>query len=144
MAKEELKKIDETLIDNKLKTFVINGVITQAKFGRSKFDDTSKFRLCIKSDNIPYEDIHAYDNSGAKLTPKWFKEKTGYINLTSIYDIPVKDSHGRIIDFEAWLDDYNVIGSEVTASIIQKDGGIYPKAIKVITDGEARDPFEDL
>ena len=144
MAKEELKKIDETLIDNKFKTFVINGVITQAKNGRSKFDDEVKNRICIKSENIPYEEIHAYDNSGAKLTPKWFKEKTGYINLTSIYDIPVKDSHGRIISFEEWLNNYNTIGSEVTASIIQKDGGIYPKAIKVITDGEARDPFEDL
>lgn len=144
MAKEELKKIDESLINDKFKTFVITGVITQAKFGRSKFDDTSKNRICVKSENIPYEEIHAYDNSGAKLTPKWFKERTGYINLTSIYDIPVKDSHGRIISFEEWLDDYNTIGSEVTASIIQKDGGIYPKAIKVITDGEARDPFEDI
>lgn len=144
MAKENLKPIDESLINDKFKTFVINGVITQAKFGRSKFDDTSKFRLCIKSDNIPYEEIHAYDEVGNKLTPKWYKERTGYINLSSIYDIPVKDSKGRIIDFEAWLDDYNVIGSEVVASVIQKEGSLYPKAIKVITDGEARDPFEDL
>lgn len=144
MAKEELKKIDDSLINDKFKTFVINGIITQAKNGRSKFDEEVKNRICIKSENIPYEEIHAYDNSGAKLTPKWFKERTGYINLTSLYDIPVKDSKGRIIEFEAWLDDYNVIGSEVNVSIIQKDGCIYPKAIKVITDGEARDPFEDL
>lgn len=144
MAKEELKKIDESLINDKFKTFVITGIITQAKFGRSKFDDTSKNRICIKSENIPYEEIHAYDEVGNKLTPKWFKERTGYINLTSLYDIPVKDSKGRIIEFEAWLDDYNVIGSEVNVSIIQKEGCLYPKAIKVITDGEARDPFEDL
>ena len=127
-----------------LLTIVIEGTVTEARFGKTRFSDVEKYRVGIKSEMIPYDEIHAFDKSGAKLTPKWFKDKTGYINLASVYKIPVKNSKGSIIDFETWISDYNALGSTVRISINQKDGAIYPKAIKVLEDGEARDPFEDL
>ena len=130
--------------EKELKVVVVEGIITEARFGKSRFNDTEKYRVGIKCDSIPHDEIKAFDKSGSRLTPKWFKDKTGYINLSSVYTIPVKDAKGREIDFETWIGDYNALGSAVRVSIIQKEGAVYPKAIKVLADGEARDAFEDL
>lgn len=127
-----------------LKTLIIEGIIVSCRYGSTKFDDTNKYRFAIKSDSIPYDDINAYDNVGAKLTPSWLKEKDGYINLSSIYDVPVMDTRAKKISFTNWMENYNTIGSKVMVKIKQKDGAIYPEAIKVIEDGEERDPFKDM
>lgn len=130
--------------DDLFKVIIIEGVVCEARSGKSRFSEEIKNRIAIKCDSIPYDDIHAYDSSGARLTPKWYKEKTGYINMASVYNIPVKTAKGTQIDFEDWISNFNALGSEVRVSIIQKEGAMYPKAIKVLKDGEARDPFEDL
>lgn len=130
--------------NKELKTIVIEGVVTEARYGKTRFSEIEKYRVGIKCDNIPYDDIHAFDTSGSKLTPKWFKDKTGYINLASVYSIPVKNSKGSEIDFDDWISEYNALGAQIRISIIQKEGAVYPKAIKVIQDGEDRDAFEDL
>lgn len=136
MKKQEVKKMNNIIVE---------GTIVSARFGSTKFDDNNKYRIAIESDSIDYDSIHAYDNVGSKLTPTWFKDKTGYINLSSIYDIPVMDVTGKKIDFEDWLSDgYNALGSKVKVSIKQKEGALYPIAIKVIEEGEERDPFEGL
>lgn len=127
-----------------MKDLIIQGVIVSARYGSNKFDDTNKYRIAIKGDNIPYDDIHAFDSAGSKLTPSWYKNRDGYINLNSIYNIPIKDTKGKVIDFEEWQDNYNVLGALVVVKMKQKEGAIYPLAIKVIEDGEDRDPFADM
>lgn len=135
--KKEAKKV--------MNNIIVEGTIVSARFGSTKFDDNNKYRIAIESDSIDYDSIHAYDNVGSKLTPTWFKDKTGYINLSSIYDIPIQDVNGKRIDFEEWIgEDYNALGSKVKVSIKQKEGALYPIAIKVIEEGEERDPFEGL
>lgn len=135
--KKEAKKV--------MNNIIVEGTIVSARFGATKFDDNNKYRIAIESDSIDYDSIHAYDNVGSKLTPTWFKDKTGYINLSSIYDIPIQDVNGKRIDFEEWIgEDYNALGSKVKVSIKQKEGALYPIAIKVIEEGEERDPFEGL
>lgn len=141
MSQNKTQKTQDT---ENMKVIVIEGVITEARYGKSRFSDTEKYRISIKSDNIPYDDIHAFDKSGDRLTPKWLKEKNGYINVSSIYSIPVMNTRGAQIDFDDWTTDYNALGATVKVSIIQKEGALYPKAIKVLVDGEARDAFEDL
>lgn len=141
------QKTKESQTMEKMSKLIIEGVIVSARYGATKFDDTNKYRLAIKSDNIPYDDIHAYDNVGTKLTPSWFKNQDGYMNLSSIYAIPLMDVKGKKITFEDWINDendYNVLGSLVRISVKQKDGAIYPEAIKVLEEGEERDPFTDL
>lgn len=133
--KEEKKEL--------LKTLIVEGVITSARFGTSKFDDTEKYRVALKGD-IPYDEIHAYDTVGTKLTPSWLKKQEGYINLASIYSIPVQDSKGKSIDFDDWIQNYNVLGATVRVKVKQKEGAVYPEAIKVLIDGEDRDPFADM
>lgn len=138
MKKQEVKKMNNIIVE---------GTIVSARFGSTKFDDNNKYRIAIESDSIDYDSIHAYDNVGSKLTPTWFKDKTGYINLSSIYDIPIQDVNGKRIDFEEWIDseeNHNALGSKVKVSIKQKEGALYPIAIKVIDEGEERDPFEGL
>ena len=143
MTNKEMKEQVEKEM-KELKTLLIEGIIVSCRYGSTKFDDTNKYRFAIKSDSIPYDDIHAYDNVGAKLTPSWMKEKDGYINLSSIYDVPVMDTRLKKISFTDWMENYNTIGSKVLVKIKQKDGAIYPEAIKVLEDGEERDPFKDM
>lgn len=138
------KEMEQEAKKELLKKMIVEGVVVSARYGATKFDDNNKYRLAIKSDNINYDEIHAYDNVGTKLTPSWLKNRDGYINLSSIYSIPVMNARGNRIDFDDWLADYNVLGSKIRVSIKQKDGAIYPEAIRVLEDGEERDPFADL
>ena len=138
------KEMEQEVRKELLKKLIIEGVVVSARYGATKFDDNNKYRVAIKSDSINYDEIHAYDNVGTKLTPSWLKNRDGYINLSSIYSIPVMDERGNEIDFDTWLEQYNVLGSKIKVSVKQKDGAIYPEAIKVLEDGEERDPFADL
>lgn len=148
MTQKEMQKAAETQEQKtqkqELQKMIIEGSVVSARYGANKFDDTNKYRISLKSDNIDYDNIHAFDNAGSKLTPAWYKNRDGYINLASIYEIPIKDYKGKVISFEEWLENYNALGSIVKVAIKQKDGAIYPQAIVIIEDGEDRDPFEGM
>lgn len=136
MKKEEKKTV-----------VIIEGIVKMAKYGTSKFDDNNKYRIWLGECDIPYEDIWAFDEVGKKLTPSWFAEKNGEINLSSLYDIPVKNIDGNRIDFDTWIASKTAYGSKVKVSIIQKEGAVYPKAVMIIAEGEPveeADPFVDF
>ena len=129
------------------KVLVVEGVVTSARVGTSKFDDTIKNRLSIKCEDgvIPYDEIKPYyEGVGSKLTPKWVKDENGYINVSSKFDIPVKDSLGNIITFNEFAESRTPIGSKVRLSITVKEGCVYPNAFVVLEDGTEVDPFKDL
>ena len=129
---------------NKTNTLIIKGVnVVRAYFGGTKFNSEEKNHITVNGE-IPYEEITAFDNAGSKLTPTWYKNKDGYMNLTSKFDIPVKDTDGKVITFDTWIHEYNVVGAVVNIKTIQKDGVIYPSAIVVVEDGEEINPFEDM
>lgn len=130
--------------DQVTKSIIIEGIVKSAYIGTSKFSDTRKNRLALQSDAIPYDEITAFVNAGTKLTPAWFKDKNGYMNLASIYNIPVKDIKGREITFEDFCELETAIGSKIRIALTQKDGAIYPRAFIVLEEGEARDAFEGL
>lgn len=138
------KEVEQEMKKELMKKLIVEGVVVSARYGANKFDDTNKYRIAIKSDDINYDEIHAYDNVGTKLTPSWYKNRDGYINFSSIYSIPVMDAGGKRISFDEWLENYNVLGSIVKVAFKQKDGAVYPEAIKVLEDGEERDPFADM
>ena len=135
-------KTNETNVTDN--TLIIEGTVISAYIGKSRFSDVEKCRLAIESKTIPYDKITAFKESGAKLTPAWFKDKNGYMNLSSIYSIPVKDSRGRQIEFAEFVETEAAIGSKIKLSVTQRDGAIYPKAFIVLEDGEPRDPFAGL
>ena len=127
------------------KELILKGVnVVRAYIGKTKWSDTEKNRITIESDSIPYDNIHAFDKSGERLTPTWFKERNGYMNLSSIYDIPVKINGARVITFEDWTSEYDVVGATITIKITEKEGALYPTAILLIESGEKINPFEDM
>jgi len=117
--------------------------VKRAFVGATKYDDKSKNRLTLYNPDFDYTLITAYDDSPAKLTPSWFKDAEGYINLNSKFDIPVKDQDGTILTFEEWVltDTNNAI---VKAKIRQKDGSVYPVALVVMEPGEPADYFAGM
>lgn len=123
------------------KVLIIRGVkVVRAYFGRTKFNPTEKNHITLNGD-IPYDDIVAYKNFGSNLTPSWFKKREGYINLASVYDVPVRTENNRVITFSDWIEKCNPVSSEVNVKVIQKEGACYPVAIDVIKDGEEQNPF---
>lgn len=133
-------KKEETKIETK--ELIIDGVLTSCRIGSSKYDDVIKNRISVKSESLPYEELEkAYVNSGSRLTPNWLKEKNGYINLSSKFDIPVLDINRKELSFEDLCDKSTCIGSTVKVALNVKDGAIYPKAIMIVSEGEEKDPF---
>lgn len=126
------------------KVLIIRGVkVVRAYFGRTKFNPTEKNHITLKGD-IPYDEIVAYKNVGSKLTPTWLKKREGYINLASVYDVPVRTENNRVITFSDWIEECNPVSSEVNVKVIQKEGACYPVAIDVNKDGEVQNPFLDM
>lgn len=128
----------------KHETIVVRGIVKKAYTGKTKFSEDVKNRITIFSEDFPYTDITAYDEQPDKLTPGWFKDQEGYCNLASGFDIDVMASNGRQITFEEWVNDWATHDAEVAVKIRQKDGAIYPVAIKVYKDGEPVDNFADM
>lgn len=125
---------------------IIVGTLKKAYFGKTKFDEEEKYRVTIYNDSMPYDLITAYDDTPAKLQPGWFKDAEGYMNLNSKFSFPVKDIKGKEILLEEYLsgaygEPHN---AKVMVKIRQKDGAIYPVALKVMEDGEPVDAFEGM
>lgn len=121
-----------------------DGTVKKAYRGKTKFDDTVKNRVTIYNDQIQYDLITAYDNTPAKLTPKWFRDAEGYLTANSTFDIPVLTKDKNELTFEEWVDNYPTHNAVIRLKIRQKDGAIYPIAIKVLADGEPVDNFADM
>lgn len=136
---QETKETKETK-----KQVIVEGLITSARFGKSRFDDNEKNRLSVKCEEgaIPYEIFDEfYKTVGNKLTPTWLKERNGYINVSSKFDIPVKTTTGRVIEFEDLIESTTCIGSKIKLALNVKEGATYPISILILEDGEESDPF---
>lgn len=128
----------------KHETIVVKGIVKKAYTGKTKFSEDVKNRITIYSEDFPYTEITAYDDQPDKLTPGWFKDQEGYCNLASGFDVDVMNSSGKQISFEDWVNNYDTHNAEVTVKIRQKDGAVYPVAIKVYKDGEPVDNFDNM
>lgn len=123
---------------------IIEGTLTKAFRGTTTYDKEVRNHVTIKSDSLPYEDIEAYTNVPSKLTPSWFKDQNGYMNLKSNFNIKIKNERGREMDFEDFIQGDTVIGSQIKIKVKQKEGALYPISIVVIEPGEAYNPFEGM
>lgn len=126
------------------KDVIVEGKVVSAYYGTTKYDDEKKYRLSVYSEVIDYTEFNAFDNSGAKLTPAWFKEQKGYINLSSRFDIPVMNTDGEEMTTQEWLDTKKAVHSFIKLKVRQKEGAVYPAAIIVVEDGEEADPFAGM
>lgn len=137
-------KVTENKNDKRKEIILKEVNVVRAYVGKTKWSDKEKNRITIKSDSIPYDNIHAFDKSGERLTPTWFKERNGYMNLSSIYDIPVKVGGGRVVEFDDWVTDFDVVGAVINIKVTEKEGALYPTAIMLLENGEKINPFDDM
>lgn len=126
---------------------IVTGTIVKCTHGASRYDDKVKYRLSIKlsdaDDIVQFGD--AYSDTPKKLQPKWYRDETGYISLNSNFDIPTMDPKGAEVMLSDIMDsDFTLIGAEVGVSVVKKDGAVYPKAIRIISEGEPSDPFAEF
>lgn len=121
----------------------------QVKLAYSKYNDnknTTEFKILV--DGLTEDDYKSFDEVfkevGKKYIPNWYKEQNGEMFLKSRYDLDVLTTDETKTKFSAWVESGTTIGSKIRLKVVLKDGIIYPKAIKVITDGEQKDLFSDM
>ena len=128
------KRVGKSVWDNRTKRFIYNN--DQLETTLSLFSEDEEVYSKLAS---------AYENTHEKFVPRWFKEKEGYINLKSNFDIPVlttNDEETTLVDLIN--ESPTLIGSKVNISLTLADGAVYPNAIKIIEEGEVKNPFEGL
>ena len=90
--------------------------------------------------------LDVFQGSGEKFTPEWVKNFQGYVNTSTKFELPVRDTDGHDFDsIEEYVEDGNaVLGAEVILSLNLKDGAVYPKAIQMLTEGTPYNAFDEL
>ena len=89
---------------------------------------------------------NAFVESGDKFTPEWIKNFEGYVNVSTKFDLPVKDSHGVVYDSieDAIENGLKWMGAEAKISLNIKEGAVYPAALLLLTEGSAINAFADF
>ena len=140
-----MKKTTENKKTTNSREIVGTFTLKKAFIGSTKYDDEEKARITLYNAEFDYSQITAYDETPAKMIPSWYKDAEGYINLSSKYDIDVLTPDGRRIVFRDLIEEGEALhDAKVVAKMIQKDGAVYPLALKILEYGEERDPFENM
>ena len=142
-TKKEIKKI---VVKGKLIKCVRKAKTFKGVTGKEKLYITlAEVELTEEQENALKD---CFKDSGTKFTPEWVKNFEGYVNLSTVYDLPFSDcttgKRGESLEdyiadsFEKWC------GASVGISINLKDGAVYPKAIVIYGEGKEFDPFADF
>ena len=90
----------------------------------------------------------AFKDSGKSFTPDWVKNFKGYVNLSTEFKIPARQTLNTDYDTETdsiedFIKDskFPWMGAEVKVALNIKEGAIYPISLIFISEGEAFDPF---
>lgn len=129
---------------NDIKIFDVNVKLAYGKFNDTK--ECTEYKILV--DGLKEDDYKVFEEVfkevGKKYVPNWFKEQNGEMFIKSRYDFGVLTTDGTKTQFSKWVESGTTIGSKIRLKVVLKDGIIYPKAIKVIEDGEQKDLFSDM
>lgn len=129
---------------NETKIFDVNVKLAYGKFNETK--NCTEYKILV--DGLTKDDYSIFDEVfkevGKKYIPNWFKEQSGEMFLKSRYNFKVLTTDEKEIDFASWVATGTTQNSKVRLKVVLKDGIIYPKAIKVIENGEQLDLFSDM
>lgn len=134
---------------------IVKGKVCEARRTAKTFKGKTgneRFYFSLKECEYESEDVkkkikEAFKDSGSKFTPTWVKNiDDGFINLKTQFDLPVKYDNITYDSLEDCLDDgdINIMGAIVKVSITIKKDAVYPKAVVIIENGEAYNPFNDF
>ena len=129
---------------NEIKIFDVEVKLAYGKYNKTK--DCIEYKILV--DGLSENNYSALDevfkDVGKKYIPNWFKEKNGEMFLKSRYDFGVLTTEETKVKFSEWVESGTTIGSKIRLKVVLKDGIIYPKAIKIIEDGEQKDLFSNM
>ncbi len=89
----------------------------------------------------------AYKEAGKKFTPDWLKDFKGYVNLSTLYELPCKDLDEREFNsVEDFIKEekFPYMGAEVKVSVNVKDGAVYPNSLIFLSEGKPYNPFAEF
>lgn len=129
---------------NETKIFDVNVRMAYIKYNDTK--DCTEHKILVEG--LTEEDYKSLENVfkevGKKYIPNWFKEQSGEMFLKSRYNFKVLTTDEVETDFKSWVENGTTQNSKIRLKVVLKDGIIYPKAIKVIENGEQLDLFSDM
>ena len=131
---------------------IVKGKLIKCKREVKEFKKgTSKNKLWITlaevklSDDQLKELREAFKDSGKNFTPDWILEPEGYINVSTEFELPVRVAYTEEVtdhdSIESILKDIKWVGAECFLNLNIKEGAVYPVAIMLTKEGEARNPF---
>lgn len=131
---------------------IVKGKLIKCKREVKKFKKgTSKNKLWITlaevklSDDQLKELREAFKDSGKNFTPDWILDPEGYVNVSTEFELPVRVAYTEEVtdhdSIESILKDIKWVGAECNLNVNIKEGAVYPVAIMLTKEGEARNPF---
>lgn len=126
---------------------VFEGILIKARTEAKEYKgrkQPEKFHISLADvKELPKAVVAAYKDAGDRFTPSWVKKFEGFVNLSTKYDLPVKDENGRKYpSFQDMISDgYPFMRSKVKIGCVVKEGAIYPKSLLILAEGEEYDPF---
>ena len=87
----------------------------------------------------------AFKDAGAKFTPEWVKDFSGYVNVKTQYPLPCRDLEGEDHEsIELFIKGFAWMGADVQLSLNIKEGAVYPNALIFKSVGKAFNPFAEF
>lgn len=131
---------------------LVYGKLIKVKREKKQFKKGSKEALFITLAEVDLDPVqmdelnNAFNESGDAFTPDWIKDFKGYVNVSTKFELPCMtldnaqhDSIEKVIeDGLAWYE------ADVLMSLVVKDGAVYPKAVKFLTEGKAYNAFTEF
>ena len=130
-----------------IKKFKIKGTLVRFRFEKGyRGMGKEKWNICVNMEKpvSPERKTEILSILGIdekdRFCPSWLKkEGETHVNVHSIFDIPIQNEKGFIMDM---LDLFE--GAVVSMIINVKEGAIYPAVIKVHKNGTPSNPFADF
>ena len=128
---------------------------TVKEFKKGKSEE--KLFITLAEVEIKPEDFDliqdAFKDSGKNFTPGWVKNpEEGYVNVSTKFDLPIRVledfetiKKGDYSSVEKCIEDgLHWMGAECDLSIEIKEGAIYPKALRLLSEGKPVNAFADF
>lgn len=107
-----------------------------------------KLYITIKDAEINKTDFEAlkkaFEKSGDKFTPAWIKNFEGFVNVSTIFDLPAKIAKTKeeFKNVLEWIEENDYHNAPCKLALIIKDGAIYPNSLLIKGEGEPFNPFD--
>lgn len=141
--------MEETKKTNK--EIVVKGVANYLYFGKkTQKSQKETYNLTVECDSLDHSQFDdCFKGQSEAFIPSWYKEKTNSIGLKSSFDIPCQipnEEGGYTNGSYANVIEQHLVGNgakvQVKLVIKEEEHAIYPVAIRFVSMGEPRDPFE--